>query len=510
MQDNGIMSAGPTKKNVLSNLINSLRWRQMASSLVIIATGVAVSGLVYYYFKSHSSLSNQGERMNADASMILDSIERDGSLDLFVLGEHVKESDFRSNLKQQGFTDPFNDIKEKEYYAYIQDINTQSISWSSKHPNERPINDISPYNSLAKRDFSTFNFAEQIPSDKHTVRITKPVASKGRNPRSNKFSDKDTEYIVYSQGFGYDQNQRFRLVIAKSAEGYKKDTNELAKGIGGLVLITTLFVLIAQFVGSYFVLAPIRRIEKEIKLIESGHNVRIEHDYPSELTPIKSAVNTLINSEKGQKKRYRDALDNLAHALKTPLAALQGASMRTDEDAQTHQAHIDEQIQRMSSLVDYHLRRAVVSDHNAIIKLEQLRPVIFRLRESLVKVHFDKHFDMDIQIDEFAQCRVEYDDLMEVFGNLLNNACRFCESKITVTSTLDVNFLVVDIDDDGMGFPDNNPSQLLKRGMRADSKTEGQGIGLAVSAEIVQNAGGKITLLMSPFVGARVRLHLPI
>ena len=99
---------------------------------------------------------------------------------------------------------------------------------------------------------------------------------------------------------------------------------------------------------------------------------------------------------------------------------------------------------------------------------------------------------------------------MEVFGNLLNNACRFCESKIVVTATQDVDFLVVDIDDDGMGFPDNNPSQLLTRGMRADSKTEGQGIGLAVSAEIVKNAGGRISLLMSPYIGARVRLHLPV
>lgn len=510
MQDNGIMSAGPTKKTVLSNLINSLRWRQMASSLVIIATGVAVSGLVYYYFKSHSSLQNQGARMNSDASLILDSIERHDSLDLFILGEHVKELNFRNTLKENGFTDPFNDIEEKEYYAYIQDIKTQSISWSSKHPNERPINQISPYNSLAKRDFSTFNFARQAPSDQHTLRITTPVASKGRNPRNSKFTDRNAEYIVYSQGFGYDQDQRFRLVIAKSAEGYKRDTNELAKGIFGLVLITTLFVLIAQFVGSYFVLAPIRRIEKEIKLIESGHNKRIEHDYPSELIPIKSAVNTLINSEKGQKQRYRDALDNLAHALKTPLAALQGASIRANEKGQTNQAHIDEQIQRMSTLVDYHLRRAVVSDHNAIVKLEKLRPIIFRLRESLVKVHYDKSFEMNIDLDEYAQCRVEYDDLMEVFGNLLNNACRFCESKITVSATQDVNFLIVDIDDDGMGFPNNNPSQLLKRGMRADSKTEGQGIGLTVSAEIIKNAGGKITLLMSPFVGARVRLHLPV
>ena len=509
MQENGVMSAGSTKKTILSNLINSLRWRQMASSLVIIATGVAVSGLVFYYLKSQSSLDSQGVKMNSDASLILDSIEQHDSPDLFVLGEHVQEATFRNSLKERGFTSPFNDIKEKEYYAYIQDIETQSISWSSKHPNERPINQVSPYNSLAKRDFSTFNFAKQALSDQYDLAIIKPVTSQGRNPRNSKINGKDTEYIVYSRGFAYTPDQRFRIVIAKSADSHKKDNNELAQGIGGLILLTTLFVLIAQFVGSYFVLAPIRRIEKEIKLIESDHNKRIEHDYPTELIPIKSAVNTLINSEKGQKKRYRDALDNLAHALKTPLAVLQGASERSADD-DSNKELIDEQIQRMNALVNYHLRRAIVSDHNSIIKHEQLRPVIFRLRESLFKVHFDKQFEMSIDIDDFAKCRIEYDDLMEVFGNLLNNACRFCESKVSVTAKQDINFLVVDIDDDGMGFPDNNPSQLLKRGIRADSKTEGQGIGLAISAEIIQNAGGKITLMMSPYVGARVRLHLPV
>ncbi|RVU83914.1 GHKL domain-containing protein [Leucothrix sargassi] len=511
MQVNGILSAGPTNKNVLNNLTSSLRWRQMASSLVIIATGVAVSGLVYFYIKSHSSLNNQGVKMHSDASLILDSIERHDSLDLFILGEHVDEDIFLNNLKERGFTTPFNNISEKEYYAYIQSIENPSISWSSKHPNERSINNVSPYSTLAKRDFSTFSFPERPLSDQHQIVIQSPVKSNGRNPRNSKLVQKNPEYIVYSQDFAYANGPRYRIVLAKSAEGYKRDKNELARGIGGLVLITTLFVLIAQFVGSYFVLAPIRRIEKEIKDIESGDSKRIEHDYPSELLPIKSAVNTLINAEKGQKQRYREALDNLAHALKTPLASLQGASERASENGQVNQATLDEEIQRMSALINYHLRRAVVSNHNnTMVQQQKLRPIIYRLRTSLTKVHFDKEFDMSIDIDEYAQCRVEYEDLMEVFGNLLNNACRFCESRINVTATQDVNFLIVDIDDDGMGFPENNPSQLLKRGMRADSKTEGQGIGLAVSAEIIQNAGGKITLLMSPFVGARVRLHLPV
>jgi len=332
--------------------------------------------------------------------------------------------------------------------------------------------------------------------------------SSGRNPNTRRRYI-GSKYIVHARGFTHG-NTVYQLILAKSATQIIENEQILKESLTWLVVVTSLLVLLAQLVGSYIVLSPIRRIEKEIKLIEAGEKQLIEHEYPNELNPVKSAINTLINAEKGQKRRYREALDNLAHALKTPLASLQGASERSNDGQQINQAYVDEQIQRMNDIVAYQLRRAVVSDHNAIVKLESLRPIVFRLRESLKKVYFEKNFTLEINIDEFSRCRVDYDDLMEVFGNLLNNACRFCESRIVVTATQDIDFLIVDIDDDGMGFPDNDPSQLLTRGMRADSKTDGQGIGLAVSAEIVENAGGKILLLMSPFIGARVRLHLPV
>ena len=100
--------------------------------------------------------------------------------------------------------------------------------------------------------------------------------------------------------------------------------------------------------------------------------------------------------------------------------------------------------------------------------------------------------------------------MMELFGNLLNNACRFCRDLVEVSAHHEGNMLVIDIDDDGMGFPSENPSKLLQRGIREDSKSEGQGIGLAVSTEIISAIGGKIELLVSPYVGARVRLFLPV
>jgi len=509
MLSGGITPNGSNNKVSLSSLTNSLRWRQLISSLVIIATGISGAGAVYYYFQNETFLQKQGEAMHENGNYILGAVEPHPTLNLYVLENPNEETQekFNTFLLDNRFSKSF-DEPDDEYYAYIQDADSREIVWSSKHPYERPVNQRSPYKSMI-RDFSVFDLTVRPDADKSFLEILLPIPSKGRNPSSRKFSEKTNEFIVYGRGFS-NNDRNYQIIIAKSAARIHDNKEELAQDLTWLVIVTSLLVLIAQLVGSYIVLSPIRRIENEIKLIEAGEKDIIEHEYPNELNPVKSAINTLINAEKGQKKRYRDALDNLAHALKTPLAALQSSSERSVGDENINQAYVDDQIQRMNDIVAYQLRRAVVSDHNAIVKLENLRPIVFRLRESLLKVYFDKNFTLEINIDEYARCRVDYDDLMEVFGNLLNNSCRFCESKVVVTANQDADFLIVDIDDDGMGFPDHNPAQLLKRGMRADSKTEGQGIGLAVSTEIIENTGGKISLLMSPFVGARVRLHLPV
>ena len=218
---------------------------------------------------------------------------------------------------------------------------------------------------------------------------------------------------------------------------------------------------------------------------------------------MKGAINALINGEKGQKQRYRDALDDLAHSLKTPLSILNNSAEKINDKT------ISSQVRRMDDIIAYQLRRAVVSDHGSLVVQQKVRPVIYRIKESLLKSYRDKPFEFIINVDEYIMCRMEEDDMMEVFGNLINNACRFCERIVEITAVQHGDTVIIDIDDDGMGFPDTNPEELLQRGIRADSQSEGQGIGLAVSTEIVTALGGKIELIISPHVGARVRLHLP-
>ncbi|MEN9435112.1 MAG: hypothetical protein RLZZ422_2701, partial [Pseudomonadota bacterium] len=270
---------------------------------------------------------------------------------------------------------------------------------------------------------------------------------------------------------------------------------------------------IAQLASSFWVVSPIKEFEEEVHAIQLGEQELILDDYPEELTPIKNTINALISHESGQKQRYKDSLDDLAHSLKTPLAAIRSQIEVGNQEPQRLQnvlTDIAGQVDYMQEIISRQLRKAMVTSQSAIIVSQPVRPVLSRLAETMKKVYRDKPFEIRVLVDDYAKCRLDAEDLMELMGNLLSNACRFCDQLVEVSSHISEGMLIVDIDDDGMGFPSENPSKLLQRGIREDSKSEGQGIGLAVSTEIISAVGGKIELLVSPQVGARVRLHLPI
>ena len=468
--------------------MKSLRSRQFLSALAIIGVGIIVLGSLLYYVTQHRIMETEKNNLSESGLELLGFLDFQDNK--FIIDKNSK-NDFLAFLVKHNFT-KLNATK----YAYIQNIETHNIVWHSQYP----FNDISAerFTKDKQRVFTTFNL--RMPSDQEGVDILSPEDTQGRNKSK---LDGAENYIVYARGFSYKPHGNFQLILAKSASALEKGRDEILRNILWLFIITTILVLLAQVVSSYLVIYPIKQFENEIKKIEAGEQQLISKVYPTELSAVKSAVNALINGEKGQKQRYRDALDDLAHSLKTPLSVLQNTADKHQDEI------INNQVQRMNDIVAYQLRRAVVSDQGTITQLQAVKPIIHRLKDPLLKVYRDKPFEFVINVDDFHQCRMDTDDMMEVFGNLINNACRFCEKIVEITATHDGDNLIIDIDDDGFGFPDKNPSELLQRGIRADSKTDGQGIGLAVSTEIVEAIGGKIELLVSPYVGARVRLHLP-
>lgn len=468
--------------------MNSLRSRQFLSALAIIGLGILLLGSILYYVTQHKMLENEKTSLSETGLELLGYVDlKDGRFQI----DSQQKNSFLAFLLKHDFSK-----LSSEKFAYIQETSSSNIVWHSQYP----FNDISSkrFSKDKRKVFTTFLLT--MPTDIDGVDILNPEDTQGRNVSK---LDGAENYIVYARGFSYKPHGEYQLILAKSATTLQKGKDEIIRNIFLLFLITTILVLISQLVSSYLVIKPIRQFEKEINEIEAGEKQLISRQYPTELGAVKSAVNALINGEKGQKQRYRDALDDLAHSLKTPLSVLQSSAEKS------HNETIKTQVQRMDDIIAYQLRRAVVSDHGTIVKQQAVRPVLYRLKDSLLKVYRDKPFEFVINVDEFAKCRMEEDDMMEVFGNLINNACRFCEQIVEITATQNGDILTIDIDDDGMGFPDKNPAELLQRGIRADSQSDGQGIGLAVSTEIVEAIGGKIELLISPHVGARVRLHLP-
>ena len=325
------------------SLSNSLRWRQLLTSLIIIATGISGAGAAYYSYQANASLKTQGAIMAKNGRDILVSISHHKELELFVIdNEVISDTEFESFLKKNNFSSGEIE-RDFEYFGYIQSVKSGAIAWSTKHAFEKPINNESPYATLKNRDHPIFNVTAKVGINPLSTEIIAPNIRKGRNPNAS-HREKESEYIVHAFGFTF-TGKTYQLVLAKSATKIKETKELLKQDIIWLVLLTSILVLLSQLVGSYIVLSPIRRIENEIKLIEAGEKQLIEHEYPNELNPVKSAINTLINAEKGQKRRYREALDNLAHALKTPLAALQGASERATDGELINQEYVDDQIQ---------------------------------------------------------------------------------------------------------------------------------------------------------------------
>ncbi len=475
--------------------MNSLRARQLVSSFAIIMGSIFILGLILSMFISNRELENERAELKDLGFDLLGYFS-------FEKGNFTIEDDLHKKLQdlfdKKGFSDSV-----QSTVAYIQNTNTKIIHWHS----------IDPFTNLRSSSFSS--------DDLHETLYTYPISAKPgediikrlkpENPDTELEDDQDTQHIVYAYGFQHSPYGHYQLVIAKSAESLFSGEDDMRAHLIILFSASALLVLLAQLATSYWVISPIKDFEEEIKRLESGEQETIINHYPEELNPIKGTINALVQYEVGQKRRYRDALDDLAHSLKTPLSAIQGYidQEENNPDKSPSIEGVSTQLDRMKDIVSYQLRRAVVTNHHAMISPRPLKPVLVRLKESLLKVYHDKNFDINIKVDSEAKVRMDDDDLLELFGNLLNNACRFCEKLVEINVQPDGNFLIINIDDDGMGFPDNNPSKLLKRGIRADSQTEGQGIGLAVCTEIIEAAGGTIELLVSPQVGARVRIRLP-
>ncbi len=282
----------------------------------------------------------------------------------------------------------------------------------------------------------------------------------------------------------------------------------LSTWLGGATLL--LLLLQAAMLG--WILRPLTRMSRELAAIETGQREALGSDYPDELRPLAENLNGLIRSRQARLRRYRDALADLAHSLKTPLAVLRSVALA--ELSPEQRRSMEAQLDRMQTTIDYQLQRAATSGRSPLSGAVPVAPELARVVAALEKVHSGKGLVIAQRVEERARFPGEAGDLAEILGNLLDNACKWARSQVDISvrnlrETGGRDWLEIIVDDDGPGIPPTQREAVRQRGVRADSREAGQGIGLAVVHEIVVEIyGGELAIETSPAGGARLRLRL--
>jgi signal transduction histidine kinase len=306
-----------------------------------------------------------------------------------------------------------------------------------------------------------------------------------------------------------------RYVVAVAGE-----SSEIAGEVGAFRsdLIITFLLLGLGLVATaavqvLFGLRPLSHISQQIAAIRAGKSERLEGAVPREIAPLARELNGLLDSNREVIARARTHAGNLAHALKTPLSVIVNeANASTDPMAEK----VIEQADIMRHQIDHHLDRARVSAGIAVVgAVTEAKPVVEALTRAMEKVHRVRNIRIDISAEE-TNFRGERQDLEEMIGNRLDNACKWATSRVLVSLMADHNktgvepsVLHVVVDDDGPGLSPRQREAALRRGRRLDETKPGSGLGLAIVCDLAMLYGGSLSLGSAPSGGLRAELRLP-
>ncbi len=287
--------------------------------------------------------------------------------------------------------------------------------------------------------------------------------------------------------------QPFTIVVTDLASPLQAETARLSHRLWVWLAAICALLLATLLALMYWGLKPLQAIRSNLDDIRSGKAKRLDVTVPDEIRPLTQSLNELIEHLERQQHRFRDALADLAHSLKTPLAVMRNTPAATDDP------QLRQQLQRIDEIISYQLKRAASTGSGGLTAPIRVNRVLTRLQRALSKVYAGKGVSFSNHVPDSYRLRISEDDLMELTGNLLDNAAKYGRSQVTILAQ--GNALV--IDDDGDGFPADTEA-LLRRGQRADRRQPGQGIGLAVVDDIARAWGLKLLLTKNEQGGGRV------
>jgi len=257
-------------------------------------------------------------------------------------------------------------------------------------------------------------------------------------------------------------------------------------------VLMVLFIIV-QMVWLVWTLKPLNKLKNELINIEKGNKNSLEEIYPVELEQVTVQLNTLLNTEQSQRKRYRHALADLAHSLKTPLAVIQSQEELSISSK--------EQLTSISRMIEHQLKKAQSAGESSWHLGISVQVIAKKLVNTLAKIYQEKSLDITCEVSKEATFKGDESDLLEILGNVLDNACKAAKYKVSLKVEVINKQLVFIITDDGVGITEKQKQTIFERGVRADTYQKGHGIGLAIVRDLVSSYHGNLQIKTSPEFG---------
>ncbi|MBL8359211.1 MAG: sensor histidine kinase [Rubrivivax sp.] len=308
---------------------------------------------------------------------------------------------------------------------------------------------------------------------------------------------------------GEPADARWRLIVAgdlrDTAAAIERFNGVLALSLLGLGVLLALAALAQVAVG----LAPLRTMQQGLQRVRAGRDQRLAGRFPAEVQPLVDEFNGVLERHAQSVERARAQAGNLAHALKTPLAILGQAARGAGPGALP--TLVDEQVQVAERQLQWHLARARAAATQRMPGQRTLvLPVATDLLRTMDRLHADRHLDLGADdVPAALAFAGEAQDLQEMLGNLLDNACRSARTRVCVRATRVGPLLHIAVEDDGPGIAPDQRAAVLQRGVRLDESRAGSGLGLAIVLDLARQYGGDLALDATASGGLCARLTLP-
>ena len=447
----------------------SIRRRLLTMATIIVVITLTATGIALDRVYSTTIESNVRERLSATLSLLLASIEETNHHPLTI----DSITDGRLNNPEDNLSAGFNAVD----YQWL------SPSLLGIAPKQLPVTQLGVQTFQLQDDF---------------------------------YPSLQSQYtLIWKLVWELDNGEKIPISLwaAASVDEYNQPVKIFRVGLWRWLSITALLLLALQIMAGFLGMRSLRNVASEVRAVEEGQQQYLESNYPREIQPLTDNLNALLNSERQGQQRYRKALGNLAHSIKTPLAVLQNA-LDADTVSSQQQQIAKTAIEDLHGVMRYQLERAASAARKTLHEPLAIKPLVEKLVRSLQKVFQEKKPDFDIDISENAFFYGEERDLLELLGNLLENACKYGAGKVKVT----INAIDVDkrrpgvsllISDNGSGLTQQQFQTMLQRGVRGDEKIDGHGLGLSIVAEIIDAYNASIDTGKGIDNGLEVRVKFP-